>query len=409
MSSEAVNRPLPTDRYLDRELSWLDFNSRVLDLSQDAQRVPLLERTRFLAIFSSNLDEFFMVRVAGLKRRIAAGVATPGLSGLLPRDLQDAMLRRAKELMAQQADIFANDVRPALASYGIQILTWDQLTASEAEAMAELFTERIFPILTPLAVDPSHPFPYISGLSVNLAVILKHPHSGARQFARVKVPSVLNRFVEVNEGRFLPLEDIIARHLDRLFSGLQVLQHATFRVTRNEDVEVEEDDAENLLFALEKELLRRKIGQAPVRLEVEKGIDAQMLSLLMRELDITEKEVFELPGPLDLRGLFSIADVDREDLQYPSFLPKTHPDLAERETSQPADMFAALHKHEVLLQHPYDSFATSVQRFIEQAAADPQVLAIKQTLYRTSGDSPIIDALIEAARAGKQVLALVES
>ncbi len=408
MSSEAVNRPLPTDRYLDRELSWLDFNSRVLDLSQDAQRVPLLERTRFLAIFSSNLDEFFMVRVAGLKRRIAAGVATPGLSGLLPRDLQDAMLRRAKELMAQQADIFANDVRPALASYGIQILTWDQLTASEAEAMAELFTERIFPILTPLAVDPSHPFPYISGLSVNLAVILKHPHSGARQFARVKVPSVLNRFVEVNEGRFLPLEDIIARHLDRLFSGLQVLQHATFRVTRNEDVEVEEDDAENLLFALEKELLRRKIGQAPVRLEVEKGIDAQMLSLLMRELDITEKEVFELPGPLDLRGLFSIADVDREDLQYPSFLPKTHPDLAERETSQPADMFAALHKHEVLLQHPYDSFATSVQRFIEQAAADPQVLAIKQTLYRTSGDSPIIDALIEAARAGKQVLALVE-
>lgn len=400
--------PLPADRYLDRELSWLDFNNRVLDLAKDRQRIPLLERARFLAIFSSNLDEFFMVRVAGLKRRIAAGVASPGSSGLLPRDLQEVMLARAREMASDQARIFAEDVRPALAEFGIQILSWPELTPGEAEAMDTMFTDRIFPILTPLAVDPSHPFPYISGLSVNLAVMLKNPHTGAKQFARVKVPNLLSRFVKVGEGRFLPLEDIIAQHLDRLFTGMQVLQHTTFRVTRNEDVEVEEDDAENLLFALEKELLRRKIGQAPVRLEVEVGIDEDMLGRLMRELDITEKEVFFTPAPLDLRGLFAIADVDREELLYPSFLPKTHPDLAERESARPADMFAALRRHEALLQHPYDSFATSVQRFIEQAASDPNVLAIKQTLYRTSGDSPIIDALIDAAQAGKQVLAVVE-
>ncbi len=399
---------LPLDRYLDRELSWLDFNSRVLDLAKDTERVPLLERARFLAIFSSNLDEFFMVRVAGLKRRMAAGVASPGSSGMLPRDLQDAMLTRARELMEEQAQVFAQDVRPELAAHGIEILRWDQLTSAEAAEMDTLFTERIFPVLTPLAVDPSHPFPYISGLSVNLAVMLKNPQTGARQFARVKVPTLLSRFMDLGEGRFLPLEDVISHNLDRLFTGMQVLQHNTFRVTRNEDVEVEEDDAENLLFALEKELLRRKVGQPPVRLEIEEDMDEQMLQLLMSELDITTREVFRLPGPLDLRGLFSLADTDLEGLQYPSFLPKTHPELAERESAQPADMFAALRQREVLLHHPYDSFATSVQRFIEQAAADPSVLAIKQTLYRTSGDSPIIDALIEAAQAGKQVLALVE-
>lgn len=399
---------LPPNRYLDRELSWLDFNSRVLALAKDRQRVPLLERARFLAIFSSNLDEFFMVRVAGLKRRIAAGVAFPGSSGMMPRDLQEAMWTRTRELVEEQAQVFRDHVRPELAEHGIEILRWDQLTGPEAAEMETLFTERILPVLTPLAVDPSHPFPYISGLSVNLAVMLKNPQTGARQFARVKVPTLLSRFIHLGEGRYLPLEDVIAQHLDRLFSGMQVLQHHTFRVTRNEDVEVEEDDAENLLFALEQELLRRKVGQPPVRLEVTDDMDDQMLGLLMSELDITEKEVFRLPSPLDLRGLFSLADTDREELLYPSFLPKTHPELAERETARPADMFAALRRREVLLQHPYDSFATSVQRFIEQAAADPTVLAIKQTLYRTSGDSPIIDALIDAAQAGKQVLALVE-
>ena len=399
---------LPDDRYSDRELSWLSFNNRVLDLAKDAKRVPLLERAKFLAIFSSNLDEFFMVRVAGLKRRIAAGVAVPSASGILPRDLHEAIMSRARELVTEQARVFAEDVRPALAEHGIEVLRWDQLTDPEREKMATLFEERIFPVLTPLAVDPSHPFPYISGLSNNLAVLLKNPTTGARQFARVKVPTLLSRFLQLGEGRFIAIEDVISQHLDRLFSGMQVLDHSTFRVTRNEDLEVEEDDAENLLYALEQELLRRKIGRPPVRLEVEEDIDDVMLDQLINELDITEKEVFKLPPPLDLRGLFSLADLDREALKYPAFLPRTHPELAEVETAKPADMFAALKQRDVLLHHPYHSFATSVQRFIEQAAADPTVLAIKQTLYRTSGDSPIIDALIDAAQAGKQVLALVE-
>ncbi len=399
---------LPADRYSDRELSWLSFNRRVLDLARDAERVPLLERARFLAIFTSNLDEFFMVRVAGLKRRIAAGVAVPSASGILPRDLHDQIMARSRELVTEQARIFADDVRPALAAHGIEVLRWDELTDAEQQTMTTLFEERIFPVLTPLAVDPSHPFPYISGLSNNLAVLLKNPTTGARQFARVKVPTLLSRFLQLGEGRFTAIEDVIAQHLDRLFSGMQVLEHSTFRVTRNEDLEVEEDDAENLLYALEQELLRRKIGRPPVRLEVESDIDEVMLDLLVNELDISDKEVFKLPAPLDLRGLFSLADLDRESLKYPAFLPRTHPELAEVETAKPADMFAALKQRDVLLHHPYHSFATSVQRFVEQAAADPTVLAIKQTLYRTSGDSPIVDALIDAAQAGKQVLALVE-
>ncbi|MGI8457799.1 MAG: RNA degradosome polyphosphate kinase [Propionibacteriaceae bacterium] len=399
---------LPPDRFFDRELSWLAFNNRVLDLARDADRIPLLERARFLAIFASNLDEFFMVRVAGLKRRIAAGVAVPTVTGALPRDVHDAILNRTRELVTEQARVFAEDIRPGLAEHGIEILRWAELTVPEKDRMRELFAERIFPVLTPLAVDPSHPFPYISGLSINLAVLVKNPDTGVRQFARVKVPTVLPRFLRLAEGRYVPLEDVIARHLDQLFGGMQVVQHHVFRVTRNEDLEVEEDDAENLLVALEKELLRRKIGRPPVRLEVEDDIDPKMLELLVTQLDINEKEVFHVRGPLDLRGLFSLADLDRADLKYPAFLPKTHPHLSEVETAKPADMFAAIKQRDVLLHHPYDSFATSVQRFIEQAADDPQVLAIKQTLYRTSGDSPIIDALIDAAEAGKQVLALVE-
>ncbi|OYO22851.1 RNA degradosome polyphosphate kinase [Enemella dayhoffiae] len=399
---------LPKDRFADRELSWLAFNERVLAMARDEGRIPLLERAKYLAIFASNLDEFFMVRVAGLKRRMAAGVAVPSVSGFLPSDLHTAILRRTRELVAEQTRIFATDVRPRLATEGIQILTWSELSATEKDRMRTLFAERIFPVLTPLAVDPSHPFPYISGLSINLAVLLKNPQTGVRQFARVKVPNVLPRFVTLGEGRFVPLEDVIARHLDQLFSGMQVLQHHVFRVTRNEDLEVEEDDAENLLFALEQELLRRKVGRPPVRLEVTADIDDRLLEILVSELDISEREVFKVEGPLDLTGLFSLADLDREALKYPAFLPITHPHLSEVETAQPADLFGALRRRDVLLQHPYDSFATSVQRLVEQAAADPHVLAIKQTLYRTSGDSPIVDALIDAAQAGKQVLAVVE-
>ncbi|MCP9428265.1 RNA degradosome polyphosphate kinase [Cutibacterium acnes] len=399
---------LSEGRYSDRELSWLAFNERVLDLARDTERIPLLERAKFLAIFSSNLDEFFMVRVAGLKRRIDAGVAVPSVAGMLPRELHDAILARTHDLVSEQSRVFAEEVRPGLVDEGIEILRWAELSDDEKGRMRTLFSERIFPILTPLAVDPSHPFPYIRGLSINLAVMLANPITGAEQFARVKVPSVLPRLVNLGEGRFLPLEEIISRHLDQLFTGMHVLQHTTFRVTRNEDLEVEEDDAENLLFALEKELLRRKVGRPPVRLEVQDDISAEMLELLTRELDIRDKEVFRLPAPLDLTGLFSLADVDRDDLSYPNFLPITHPHLAEVETARPADMFAAIRRRDVLVHHPYDSFATSVQRFIEQAAQDPQVLAIKQTLYRTSGDSPIIDALVDAAEAGKQVLAVVE-
>ena len=408
-ADEALDtQPLPEGRYLDRELSWLAFNTRVLDLARDRARVPLLERAKFLAIFSSNLDEYFMVRVAGLKRRIAAGVAVPGASGTMPRDLHDRILSRVRHLVDLQSQVFAEQVRPELAVEGIEIVGWDDLTEAERDGLRTLFEERIFPILTPLAVDPSHPFPYISGLSVNLAVLVRDPLTQATQFARVKVPTMLQRFVDLGNTRFVAIEDVIGHQLGTLFSGMDVLEWTTFRVTRNQDLEVEEDDAENLLHALERELLRRKVGRPPVRLEIEQGVDAALRAVLVRELDISEREVFEVAAPLDLTGLFQLGAVDREDLSYPSFLPKTHPDLAEVETAQPADLFKSLHDREVLLQHPYDSFATSVQRFIEQAAADPRVLAIKQTLYRTSGDSPIVDALVEAAEAGKQVLVIVE-
>jgi polyphosphate kinase len=399
--------PIVTEeRYLDRELSWLAFNTRVLELAEDPD-LPLLERARFLAIFSSNLDEFFMVRVAGLKRRIAAGVAVPAASGLLPREVHEGTLARTRELMIRQANCFHEDVLPALVKEGIEIARWDDLDDAEHTRTRVLFGERIFPVLTPLAVDPAHPFPYISGLSLNLAVVVRNPRTGTEHFARVKVPPNFPRFLPVGEERFVPLEDIIAAHLSQLFPGMEVLQHHTFRVTRNEDFEVEEDDAENLLTAIERELMRRRFGPA-VRLEVEETVDPHVLDLLKRELGVSDYEVLSLPGPLDLTGLHNIADLDRAEHKYRPFLPATHRDLPDVESAAPADMLAAIRRGDLLVHHPYDSFSTSVQRFIEQAASDPNVLAIKQTLYRTSGDSPIVDALIDAAEAGKQVLALVE-
>jgi polyphosphate kinase len=394
------------DRFLDRELSWLGFNRRVLELAED-DRLPLLERVRFLAIFASNLDEFFMVRVAGLERRIAAGVAVRAASGLMPRDVLEQIWTITKALMARHAALFRDEIVPRLAGEGIELVRWDDLDRDEQKSCKRLFKERVFPVLTPLAVDPAHPFPYISGLSLNLAVLVRNPDSGKEHFARVKVPQTFDRFVALGNQRFVPLEDVIAEHLRRLFPGMQVLAVHTFRVTRNEDLEVEEDDAENLLKALEKELSRRRFGP-PVRLEVEESIDQYVLDLLVSELGIDPEEVVRLPGPLDLRGLHDIADLDREDLKYDAFVPATHPLLAPVESASPVDVFAALQRGDVLLHHPYDAFGTSVQRFLEQAAADPQVLAIKQTLYRTSGDSPIIDALVDAAEAGKQVLVIVE-
>ena len=398
--------PLPAERFLDRESSWLAFNERVLELAEDPA-IPLLERARFLAIFSSNLDEFFMVRVAGLKRRMATGIAVKSASGQQPRAVLGNIWDQTRKLVDRQSDCFHHQVVAGLLDEGIEIPRWADLTIDEADATTELFRTEIFPVLTPLAVDPAHPFPYISGLSLNLAVVVRNPASEAELFARVKVPPLLPRFLPVSPNRFVPLEDVIAAHLQDLFPGMDILQHHTFRVTRNEDVEVEEDDAENLLDALERELTRRRFGP-PVRLEVEDTIEPYVLDLLMRELQVTQDEVFSVQGPLDLSGLQAIAALPREDLKFPTFLPKTHPMLAEVETSSPPDVIGAMRHRDILLHHPYDSFATSVQRFLEQAAADPKVLAIKQTLYRTSGDSPIVDALVEAAEAGKQVLAVVE-
>ena len=402
---------LPASRFLDRELSWLAFNERVLALSKDPD-LPLLERARFLAIFASNLDEFFMVRVAGLKRRLATGLAVTAASGLEPRRVLERIGEKAHRLQAEHAAVYNDLVAPALADAGIALVHWNALSDDEQDHLHAFFRDQVFPVLTPLAVDPAHPFPYISGLSLNLAVILRNPVTDKEHFARVKVPPLLPRFIAVggdddHTARFVPLEDVIAVHLDQLFPGMEVLQHHTFRVTRNEDLEVEEDDAENLLQALEKELLRRRFGP-PVRLEIAEDVDPHVCDMLVRELGVRKAEVYELPEPLDLRGLNVVADLDQPELHYPKFVPKTHRHLNEVETAKPSDVFAAIRARDVLLHHPYDSFSTSVQAFLEQAAADPKVLAIKQTLYRTSGDSPIIDALIDAAEAGKQVLALVE-
>ncbi|WP_341360157.1 RNA degradosome polyphosphate kinase [Georgenia sp. M64] len=426
--ARADNRPpeeadLPEGRFADRELSWLAFNERVLEQAED-QSVPILERAWFLAIFASNLDEFYMVRVAGLKRRIATGMAVTAASGLSPRQVLEALSARAKELTERHARVFAEDVQPKLAEEGIGILHWEDLAESERDRLHKFFRKQIFPVLTPLAVDPAHPFPYISGLSLNLAVLVRNPTTGKEHFARVKIPPLLPRFIAVDsEGRpyrpedvptdaggrtsYLPLEEVVAHHLDALFPGMEIVEHHTFRVTRNEDVEVEEDDAENLLKALEKELVRRRFGPA-VRLEVAAGISSHVLALLKRELGVDDQDVFELAAPLDLTGLNVIHDLDRPGLKYPKFVPVTAQGLAEVESANPTDFFEAIRSRDILLHHPYDSFSTSVQQFLAQAAADPKVLAIKQTLYRTSGDSPIVDSLIDAATAGKQVLAIVE-
>jgi polyphosphate kinase len=397
---------LPSDRFLDRELSWLAFNKRVLELAQD-EDMELLERVKYLSIFASNLDEFFMVRIAGLKRRIAAGIAKKSISGMLPREIHDAVLAESYEFMKEHAATFNNSVLPALVASGIEILRWEELTSDEREAMTKLFVEQVFPVLTPLAVDPSHPFPYISGLSLNLAVLLKNPAAGSELFARVKVPPSLPRFIEVSKERFVPLEDVMAGHLDMLFPGMQVVQHHTFRVTRNEELEVEEDDAENLLQALERELMRRRFGPA-VRLEVENSIDPHVLDLIISELGVQENEVFRLTGPLDLQQLYELSKLNREDLLAPPFIARTSVALAEVESATAPDVLEVMRHRDVILHHPYDSFSTSMQLFLQQAAVDPNVLAIKQTLYRTSGDSPIVDALINAAENGKQVLAVVE-
>ena len=410
-SSSVDDGTLPFDRYLDRELSWLAFNQRVLELAEDPD-LPLLERVNFLAIFASNLDEFFMVRVAGLKRRIATGLAVPTNIGTAPADVLADVSAKAHELQERHALAFRDGVKPALDEAGIHIETWADLGDADRERIDEIFSAQIFPVLMPLAVDPAHPFPYISGLSLNLSIRVRSPKTGKEEFARLKVPQNLPRFVQLPDDesgllRFIPLEDLISNHLGDLFPGMEILEHHEFRVTRNEDVEVDEDESENLLQALEKQILNRRFGP-PIRLEITDDMDAVTLGLLMTELSITEQEVYRLPAPLDLGGLFQLTRIDRPALKYAKHLPTTAVQLLPGEPNAQPDIFASIAKQDVLLHHPYESFSTSVQAFLEQAAADPNVLAIKQTLYRTSGDSPIVEALIAAAEAGKAVLALVE-
>jgi polyphosphate kinase len=400
---------LPADRFANREMSWLDFNARVLAQAED-RRLPLLERLKFLAIFADNLDGFYMVRVAGLKRRQDMGLSIRASDGLTPRETLGLIAERTQELVARHARCWLQDVTPALQGNGIRIAHWDALDPAERDKLADYFRSQVFPVLTPLAVDPGHPFPYISGLSLNLAVIVRDPQIDAERFARVKVPNNVPRFVRVKdpeaEEAFLPLEELIAAHLSMLFPGMEVVEHHLFRVTRNADIEVEEDRDEDLLQALERELLRRRFGPA-VRLEVTDSMNPRVLDLLVEEIVVSRSDVLEVPGLLDLASLWQLYDdVDRPDLKFRSFVPSTAPRFAEGEVAQ--SVFATLREGDVLVHHPYESFSTSVQRFIEQAAIDPNVLAIKQTLYRTSGDSPIVDALIDAAEAGKQVVVLVE-
>lgn len=402
---------LPPQRYLDRELSWLSFNRRVLELAED-ETVPLLERVNFLAIFANNLDEFFMVRVAGLKRRIETGIAVPTNTGRLPGEVLSSIHAKAQQLQERHATLARDIIIPALQREGIDIVSMGTLSAEDRIRTDELFLSTIFPVLTPLAVDPAHPFPYISGLSLNLAVRVRNPKSGDENFARIKVPAILPRFVELPDNgsgqlRFIPLEDLIAHHLGSLFPGMEILDHHNFRVTRNEDLELDEDESENLIKALEEGLSRRRFG-APIRLEISDDMDPVTLNFLVRELGMETTEVYRLPGILGLNEMFQISGLPRNDLKFGKHVPTTAAPFQSPEPSAPADLFAAMRDGEVLVHHPYESFATSVQAFIEQAATDPRVLAIKQTLYRTSGDSPIVRSLITAAESGKAVLALVE-
>ena len=385
---QAGEEPLPNDRFFDRELSWLKFNKRVLELAQD-EDLPVIERASFAAIFANNLDEFFMVRVAGLKRRIDTGIAVTAASGLSPRQQLRAISEQAHRLQDEHAHYIIDHILPDLAKEQIVLLSWDKLTAAEQERLSRYYRQQVFPVLTPLAVDPAHPFPYISGGSLNLAVLVENPASGKSHFARVKVPGNLNRLVPVDDLTedestnvrygFITMENLIIAHLESLFPGMIIKEARSFRVTRNEDIDVEEDDAENLLNAMEKELLRRRFGP-PIRLEISDETSPFLSQLLADQLRVSADEVYRLPAPLDATVLFELGGIDRPDLKYRPFIPTTNRQIAEVESSRAQDIFAAIRERDILLHHPYDSFSTSVQAFLAQAAADPKVLAIKQVL-----------------------------
>jgi polyphosphate kinase len=391
--------------FITRELSWLDFNERVLYQAED-QRNPLLERVRFLSIFTSNLDEFFQVRVSGLMQQVAAGHSRPTPDGLSASQKLDRIRGRVLQLQAHHSDLW-DGIREDLAAEGIRIIAPEEW--ARHNELRERFIDEIFPVLTPLAVDPSHPFPYISDLSLSLAVTVRDPSTGERRFARVKVPPILPRLWEVAPRTYVLLERVIAANLDVLFPGMEVESHYLFRVTRNADLDIEEDEADDLLLAMEEELRRRRFG-AVVRLEIERSMPNETRALLARGLALDPANVYEIRGMLDLRSLDAIADLDIPELQPEPWTPVTPPRLTlrEEEEEEGVDMFARIREADVLVHHPYESFTNSVQRLVTQASEDPDVLTIKMTLYRTSGDSPIVHSLIRAAESGKQVVVLVE-
>jgi polyphosphate kinase len=392
--------------FISRELSWLDFNERVLYQAEDHGN-PLLERVRFLSIFASNLDEFFQVRVAGLKQQVAAGHSRPTPDGLSASEKLDRIRGRVLQLQAQHSELHAA-ISVELAEAGIRILPPEDRPERQVE-LRQRFMDEIFPVLTPLAVDPSHPFPYISDLSLSVAVTVREPGTGQRRFARVKVPPVLPRLWEVAPRTYILLEQVISANLDTLFPGMEIAAQHLFRVTRNADVNVEEDEADDLLLAMEEELRRRRFGNV-VRLEVERSMPHETRALLQRGLSLGPSDVYEVEGMLDLRGLDPIADLDIPSLQPAPWSPVTSPRLLPRDGDEDdeVDTFARIREGDILVHHPYESFSTSVQRFIEQASQDADVLTIKMTLYRTSGDSPIVHSLIRAAESGKQVVVMVE-
>jgi polyphosphate kinase len=393
-------------RFTNREQSRLDFGARLLDLAED-DGLPLMERAKFLAIFSELLDEFYQIRVAALEDQVAAGVRTRSVDGLRPGE-QLTMIRGMVENLVDREDkIFLNLVVPALAEAGIRFSDWSSLDDDDRDHLVEVFQREIFPVLTPLAVDPGHPFPYISNLSLNLVVEVQDPTTSDRRIARVKVPPALPRFIVMPDGeRFVPLEQVIAAHLDSLFPGMKIGQHHAFRVTRNADLALEEDEADDLLVAIEMELRRRRFGKA-LRLEVGPDMSDELVDLLATELDVGRDGVFRVGAPLDLSGLWGIYALDRPDLHSDTWTPITPPRLANA-AHDPNEFFAMLRERDVLVHHPYDSFATSVEAFVAQAADDPQVLGIKQTLYRTGFDSPIVQSLLQAQENGKQVAVIVE-
>ena len=406
-TARSRNRRAPADApspYLNRELSWLDYDARVLHEARD-ERNPPLERVKFLTIFADMLDEFFQVRVAGLRQQVAAGSTAVAPDGRTPAEQLAEIRIRVQELIGEHAEIFAA-LRTELAEEGVSILDYSAVP-DHHQRLRERFVDEIFPVLTPLAVDPGHPFPYISTLSLSIAIGMRDPESGERRFARVKVPQILPRLIEIAPSTFVLIDQVIEANLDLLFSGMEILETHLFRVTRNADLAIEEDEADDLLLAIEEELRRRRFGEA-VRLEVERSMPAATRNILLRGIGLSEEDCYEVPGMLDLTGIWHLSELDRPDLRAPAWTPVVPARLIPVDDDEPADVFSAIRAGDLLVHHPYETFTASVERFIAQAADDPEVLTIKMTLYRTSGDSPIVRDLIRAAERGKQVVVLVE-